>query len=83
MEDIEIIENTKEARKEYGHLNGFSILELTQDQEVEIKEFLAYQGYDIGIDELLEEYEKYKNYFYVSHSFKKTFEHFIFIFPRD
>lgn len=58
-------------------------MELTKEQEQEIKEFLAYQGYDITIDFLLEEYEKYKNWEYVSYSYKKTFEHFLFIFPRD
>jgi hypothetical protein len=56
---------------------------LTKEQIQEIEEFLVYQGYDITIDSILEEYEKYKNWIYISHSYKKIFEHFIFIFPRD
>lgn len=58
-------------------------MELSKEDEQEIKEFLAYQGYDLTIEYLLEEYEKYKDWDYVSHSYKKTFERFEMLFPRD
>ena len=38
MEDIKIIDNTKEARENYGHLHGSTILELTQEQLDAIKD---------------------------------------------
>jgi hypothetical protein len=38
---------------------------LTKEQIQEIEEFLVYQGYDITIDSILEEYEKYKNWIYI------------------
>lgn len=58
-------------------------MELTKEEELEIKEFLAWSGYDMKIDDILDEYEKYRDGEYVSHSFKKVFTQFNILFTRD
>ena len=62
-----------------GALNGAYIIQ----NDIEIMEdiWLTYDyTHFMNIDE--ETYEKYKNGFYVSHSFKNVFQHFSHIFKR-
>ena len=59
------------------------MIKLTEIEVVEIEKFIIYNGYSFRFEFLFEEYEKYKNFEYVSHSYKKVFEKFSTIFKRD
>ena len=56
---------------------------LTNEQEDEIKDFIKLSNYSFSLNDVLEEYEKFKEYTYVSFSFKKVFEKFNTIFVRN
>ena len=55
---------------------------LTDKQKNDIEKFIEHCRYSFSIEDLLEEYKKYKDFNYVSHSFKKVFETFSKIFKR-
>ena len=52
-------------------------------ERLKIEEFIKFNSYSFSINDILEEYEKYKDFTYVSHSFKKVFEEFSNIFRRE
>lgn len=55
---------------------------LTDEQAVEIEKFIKNNHYTFSIKDVLDEYKKFKNFDYVSHSFKRVFENFSQIFTR-
>lgn len=56
---------------------------LTTAQSEEIKSFIQLNHYSFSIEEIVEEYEKFKDFDYVSHSFKKVFEKYNQVFKRE
>ena len=56
---------------------------LTEEQKNEVKDFINWSNYSFSIDEVLEEYEKFKEGVYVSHSFKQVFFKFNTIFVKN
>lgn len=58
-------------------------IQLTKGQEEDIKKFIAENNYTFSVIHVKEEYLKYKEYEYVSNSFKKVFEKFDEIFVRN
>ncbi len=56
---------------------------LTKKEIEDIESFIGINNYTFDIEDVLEEYEKYKDYIYVSYSFKKVFEYFSDIFPKN
>ena len=58
------------------------MIKLTDAQIREIELYIDSYEFSFGINDVIDEYEKYKNGFYVSHSFKNVFQHFSHIFKR-
>ena len=58
------------------------MIKLNSNQIREIELYIDSCEYSFSINDIIEEYEKYKNGFYVSHSFKNVFQHFSHIFKR-
>jgi len=57
-------------------------MKLNKKQIKEIEAFIRLNSYDFNIASLFEEYKKFQNYEYISHSFKKVIENFPDIFKR-
>lgn len=55
---------------------------LTGEQAVEIEKFIKNNHYSFSIKDVLDEYKKFKDFDYVSHSFRSVFENFSQIFTR-
>jgi len=68
----------EQAKMEFVHIDA----ELTPEQEKEVLTFIKDCNYDFGIKFLLEEYKKWNEYEYISHSYKKVIEEFPSIFVR-
>ncbi len=58
-------------------------MDLTKQQKSEIIAFIDFNNYTFSLNDLLEEYKKYKAFEYVSFSFKKVLKHFDKIFTRE
>lgn len=58
------------------------MIKLNTNQIREIELYIESCEFSFNINDVIEEYEKYKNGFYVSHSFKNVFLHFNHIFKR-
>lgn len=58
-------------------------MELTKEEIEEIESFIGVCNYTFDIEDVLEEYEKFKDFTYVSHSFKSVFAKFDKIFTRE
>ena len=68
--------------KWYKNIKGYKIIKLNSNQIREIELYIDSCEYSFSINDIIEEYEKYKNGFYVSYSFKQVFEHFSHIFKK-
>lgn len=58
-------------------------LQLDCNQRQEIELFIKIKGFSFSINDVIEEYEKYKNGYYVSNSFKQVFLEFQNIFIKE
>ena len=58
------------------------MIKLNDAQNREIELYIDSCEFSFDINDVIDEYEKYKNGFYVSHSFKNVFQHFSHIFKR-
>ena len=58
------------------------MIKLNTNQTREIELYIDSCEYSFSINDIIEEYEKYKNGFYVSYSFKQVFKHFSHIFKK-